>query len=113
MIKDESLRTEIKLRLLRVLAELEKQESVADAYPPSVLPFADEMEQIREWVETAGEYEIAYESIVATIGAYPFVLSGAAAVSLLELGLLLGYKTDRKQDSLFDRREQRRRSVNQ
>jgi hypothetical protein len=61
------------------------------------------MKQIREFVEV-GEYGIAYESMVADIEALPFVLSGKAAVSLLELGLLFGYKTDRDEDREFDRR---------
>jgi hypothetical protein len=104
MIENKNLRSEIKARLASVLAEVEKQESLAASYPPNLLPFDDEMKQIHEWIEIAGEYGIAYESIVATIEALPFVLSGKAAVSLLEVGLLLGYKTHRKEDSVFDRR---------
>jgi hypothetical protein len=99
-----SLRVEIKLRLLCVLGELEKQNNMASNYPVDVLPFADQMKQIHEWVEIAGEYEIAYESLVATIEAQPFVLTGKAAISLLELALLLNYKTGRPEDKLFDKR---------
>lgn len=61
------------------------------------------MKQIREFVEV-GEYGIAYESMVAHLEALPFVLSGKAAVSLLELGLLFGFKTEREEDREFDRR---------
>lgn len=32
----------------------------------------------------------------------PFRLSGAAAVKLLEVGLLFGFKTERHQDARFD-----------
>jgi hypothetical protein len=62
------------------------------------------MKQIFEYIDLAGEYEVAYEILMATVEAYPFLLSGKAAVCLLELGLLFGYKTERKEDDLFDRR---------
>jgi hypothetical protein len=96
---------EIESRLLCVLNEIEKQRSVSASYPAGVLPFADEMKQIREYIEVAGEYGVAYEILVATIEVFPFTLSGKVAIALLELGLLLGYKTDRTEDSLFDRRK--------
>jgi len=95
---------EIELRLLIVLRELEAQSSASSSYSPGELSFTDEMRQLSEYVKVAGEYEIAYESIVATLSAHLFVLTGPAAVALLEAGLLLGYKTSRKEDALFDRR---------
>jgi hypothetical protein len=101
---NDDLRNELESRLLRVLTELEKQEGVSSSYPSGVLAFVDEMKQIHEYIEIAGEYGIAYETLVATIEAHPFVLSSRAVISLLELGLLFGYKTDRKEDSRFDRR---------
>lgn len=88
-----------------VLNEVERQKHVAAHYPPNVLQFADQMKQIHEYIEFASEYGIAYESLVATLEAFPFVLSGKVAVALLELGLLLGFKTDRKGDIAFDRRQ--------
>jgi hypothetical protein len=36
---------------------------------------------------------------------YPFKISGPAAIKLLEVGLLMGYKTERPEDALFDNRE--------
>jgi hypothetical protein len=99
---------ELESRLLAVLKELERQEQVSTNYPPHVLQFADEMKQIHEYVELAGEYGLAYESLVATIESHPFVLTGKAAISLLEIGLLLGFKTDRKEDRHFDRRQNSR-----
>ena len=95
---------EIEKRLLMVLRELEKQAAVGSSYSGRELSFADEMRQLFEYVEVAGEYEIAYETIVVTVSAHPFILSGAGAVALLETGLLLGYKTSRKEDSLFESR---------
>ncbi len=98
-------RTQMETRLLRILDELERQLGVAAAYPEGALQFGDEMKQIREFIEVAGEYGAAYECLVAAIESHPFVVSGTAAISLLELGLLLGYKTERNEDSEFDRRE--------
>jgi hypothetical protein len=98
------LAQELEKRLLVVLAELQGQPAVSSFYSDGELPHDALMRQLSEWIELAGEYEISYESIVATISAYPYVLSGAAAVALLEVGLLLGYKTDRKEDAPFDRR---------
>jgi hypothetical protein len=95
---------EIERRLLQVLCELQRQEDVASNYPPGALPFADEMRQIEEYIKLAGEYEIAYETLVATISTHPYILSGKAAISLLEVALILGYKTGRKEDEMFDRR---------
>ena len=102
---NKNLMHEVETRLLLVLSELEKQRSMASNYRSDVLPFEDDMKQLHEYVESAGEYEIAYESMVATIQAVPFSLSGKAAIALLELGLLFGYKTDLKGDVLFDRRK--------
>ncbi len=95
---------EIEARLRCVLGEVEGQEDVSACYSPESLPFAEEMEQIHEYIEIAGEYGIAYETLVATIEAHHFLLSGKAAICLLELGLLFRYKTDRKEDALFDLR---------
>jgi hypothetical protein len=95
---------EIEKRLLAVLRELQGQPTVGTFYSDRQLPFADHMRDLSEYIEVAGEYEIAYESIVSTLSAHPYVLSGAGAVALLEVGLLFGYKTTLKEDALFDRR---------
>ena len=93
----------IEERLLKVVGELEVQTAVASSYAAGMLPFADEMARIREFVD-GGEYGLAYELEVATIETHPFVLSAAAAIALLELGLLFGFKTDREKDAAFDKR---------
>ena len=94
----------IEANLLAVLAELRQQSDVGNAFPPELLSFAEQVEQLREWIEDAGEYGIAYESLVATLEGFPFQLSGRAAVKLLEAGLLMRFKTGRPQDAQFDRR---------
>jgi len=103
-------RQQLEPRLLNILNELEKQHSVAASYPANRLSFPDEMKQIREYIEVAGEYGLAYDLIVAELEVYPFVLSGKAAISLLELGLLIGFKSDEEKDVVFDRRRARNES---
>lgn len=93
---------DVENRLLEVLSELENQKSVSASYSSEVLPFEEEMKQIREYIEIAGEYGIAYESIVATLETHPFKLSGRSAISLLELALIFKFKTERKKDADFD-----------
>ena len=97
--------TTVDERLLCVLSEMRLQSQVATHYGGASLSFDEEMEQIREFIE-AGEYGIAYESIVSSLEDVPFVVSGKAAVSLLEIALLFGYKTERPSDEVFDRRKQ-------
>lgn len=87
-----------------VLDEMESQTEVGKLYPPELMSFDEQMEQLRQYIEYAGEYAVAYESIVATLEEIPFVLSGPAAIKLLEVGLLMRYKTGRPEDSEFDNR---------
>jgi hypothetical protein len=94
----------IRERLRGVLSEMREQSHLANHFGDVSLSFDEEMEQIREFIEDAGEYGIAYESIVSALEEVPFVLSGKAAVNLLEVGLLLGYKTDKQSDQPYDRR---------
>jgi hypothetical protein len=94
----------IKERLRRLLSEMREQSQLASYFGGESLSFEEEMEQIREFIEDAGEYGIAYESIVSALEDIPFKISGKAAVNLLEVGLLLGYKTEKPSDRPFDRR---------
>ena len=66
---------EIQIRLLYIVKELEQQTEVAATYSTTSLPFAAEMSQIREFATLAGEYGLAYESLVEAIQSHPFVLS--------------------------------------
>ena len=94
----------IRERLQGVLDEMRKQSHLANHFGGASLSFDEEMEQLREFIEDAGEYGVAYESIVSALEDVPFVLSGKAAVNLLEVGLLLGYKTEKPSDKPYDRR---------
>ena len=94
----------IDANLTLVLNELEAQPEVAQFYPPTVLPYKAEMAQIREFIDQAGEYGLAYEYINGVLKSFPFSLSGKAAVKLLEVALLMGFKSERECDKRFDRR---------
>lgn len=98
----------IQQNLSAVYQEVCKQADIAINVPSSQMPFDMQMDQIREWIEDVGEYGIAYESLVSLLELYPIQLSGSAAVKLLEVSLLFGFKTERAQDRPFDRRETKR-----
>ena len=86
--------------LLSILSEIQGQNGVAAFYPKEQLSFHEEMNQIKEFIEV-DEAGLAYESLVATLENMPFVLSSAAAIHLLEVGLLMGFKTQRPEDAMF------------
>ena len=92
----------IKANLHAVFVEMAAQPEAGAAYPAEQASFEKHMGFLREWIEDHREYGIAYESIVAALEELPFRLSGKAAVKLLEVGLLLGFKTDRSKDKSFD-----------
>ena len=90
--------------LLLVLSEILSQPEVAAYFPPEMQSYDEQLVQIREYLVDAGEYGIAYELIVSILESFPFRLSGPASIKLLETGLLMGFKTERAEDSKFDRR---------
>jgi hypothetical protein len=94
----------IEENLLIVLQEMEGQPEVARAYPPNAMTYEDEMAQIREFIDLAGECGLAFEYISSALEQYPYKVSGKAAVKLLEVGLLMGFKSENDKDSRFDRR---------
>jgi hypothetical protein len=102
---DEEYDTIIYDNLVRILLAMESQKDMSCQYGDNTLPFDAHIQQLRTYIEQAGEYAIAYESIVATLESMPFTLSGAVAVYLLEVGLLMRYKTSRDKDRLFDCRD--------
>ena len=89
----------IAANLLAVLNEVRRQSDVGTVVPPELQSFQEQVEQIREWIEDAGECGIAYESLVSMLEAFPFQLSGRAAVRLLEAGLAMRFKTERPEDA--------------
>ena len=89
--------------LLIIVEELSTQHNVGATFPQNLGSFSDWIDQEHEFIEH-DELGIAYESLVATLEAHPFTLSARAAVKLLEVGLLLGFKTERMEDSRFDMR---------
>lgn len=91
----------IESNLVAILAELDTQQDVGHQFPPGLKSFRDAMRDLHKWVEEANESGIAYEVLVCMLEKHPFRLSGNAAVKLLEVGLLLGYKTTRDEDAIF------------
>lgn len=87
-----------------ILGEMRGQSEVAQHYPPDGLSYDEHMTQIHELVTEAGEYGLAYEYIVGALESIPFRVTGPAAVKLLEVGLLMGFKSEQKIDKRFDRR---------
>ena len=94
----------IETNLLIVLAEVSEQPKVGKEFPSELQTFEKQVEQIRKWIEDVGEYGIAYESLISTLEAYPFQLSSRAAIKLLEVGLLMRFKTEQLADAKFDSR---------
>ena len=94
----------VRNNLSTVLDAMEMQHGLSAEYPATVMSFLEQMSQIREYISVAGEYGLAYECIVANLESIPYVLSGLQAIKLLEVGLLMGFKTESPDDVVFDRR---------
>ncbi|KVO51916.1 hypothetical protein [Burkholderia stagnalis] len=87
-----------------ILGEMKAQPEIAEHYPPDGLTYEEHLAQIHEFIADAGEYGLAYEYVVGALESMPFRLTGAAAVKLLEIGLLMGFKSEEELDRRFDRR---------
>ncbi len=92
----------IAANLSAILDEIRQQLDVGAGFPPALQAFPAQVELIREWIEDANEFGIAYESLVSMLEEFPFQLSGPTAVKLLEVGLAMRFKTERPQDAPFD-----------
>ena len=62
------------------------------------------MKDSDEYINYANEYGIAYEIMIGILESEPVKVSGLAAVKMLEVTLLLGYKTEKEEDRIFDLR---------
>lgn len=94
----------IEANLSIVLNEIRQQPEVGTTFPSEMLTYDEQVEQIREYIEDAGEYGIAYESLVSLLEGFSFRLSGHAAIKLLEVGLLMRFKSEQPRDAAFDSR---------
>ncbi|PBQ13401.1 hypothetical protein [Pseudomonas syringae] len=95
----------IENNLVLLLNEIKSQPEIAFYTSSESLSYSDQVEQLSEWLHDAGEYGLVYESIVSLLERLPFKLSGRAAVKLLEVGLIFGFKTEMEVDMKFDRRD--------
>jgi len=94
----------IKANLLAVLTEIRNQPEVGAGFPAELQSHEEMVEQVREYIEDADEFGIAYESLVCTLERFPFQLCSPTAIKLLEVGLLMRFKTELPGDTLFDSR---------
>jgi hypothetical protein len=53
------------------LEEMEAQPEVGRSYPPDVMPYEEEKAQIREFIDLAGEYGLAFEYINVALERFP------------------------------------------
>jgi hypothetical protein len=91
--------------LSSILVEISAQPEIGAMFDPEQLSYDEQLDQIREFIDEAGEYGIAYESVVSILQSYAFILSSSAAVKLLEVGLLMRFKTELPEDGEFDSRQ--------
>ena len=94
----------IKSNLLFIVNEISAQPEIAKYFPPEMQSYDEQINQVKEYLIEAGEYQIAYEIIVSMLESFPFQLSGSASIKLLEVGLLMKFKTEKPEDSRFDKR---------
>jgi len=71
-------------------------------FPMETMSFDEQIQQVSEWLHGVGELSLSYETLVSMLERYPFVMTGRGAVKLLEVGLLLRFKTDLDKDKKFD-----------
>jgi hypothetical protein len=93
---------EVEQKLLRIVDELSRQPEVGRLLPSTMMSFDEQIVLLREYLRV-DECSLAYESLVALLESYPFQVSGAGAVALLEVGLFYGFKTGRPEDKEFVR----------
>lgn len=104
MTTTEDLDNLVYQRLIAIASELHEQKHLATKHWDSQDDFENEMCQIKEYIEEAGEYGIAYDVIIANLDQVPFQLSSKAVLGLIEVALVMGYKTEDDCDAVFDRR---------
>jgi hypothetical protein len=95
-------------RLSQVLSEMEQQSDVVASHAAGSGGQPLDASFLRIWqsIEVSGDWGLAYESIVADLETLPFRLSGKSAIALLEVGLLLQFKTSRDTDHPYDFRSE-------
>lgn len=95
---------EQKEKMIQIYLEIRSQHDVGALISDSQLSFNEQMNNIYEYINDAGEHEIAYELIICLLEMYPFVISSLNAVLLVEIALSFKYKTDRDVDKQYDLR---------
>ena len=93
----------LEAKLSRVLSEIRIQHDAGRVFFGTDKEFTDALKQLDEYIFQANEFGLGYENIVCILEGGEFSISGKSAVCLLEVALLLGYKTERPEDQNFNR----------
>ncbi|SDJ54726.1 hypothetical protein [Pseudomonas abietaniphila] len=88
--------------LQMIFNEIKCQGQIGASFPPEMLSFDEQMEQMSEWLFDVGELELFYENLILLLDKYDFRISGSAAIRLLEVGLLMRFKTTLDEDLMFN-----------
>lgn len=91
--------------LNKIFLELKQQRDIYDEFQNGILNFDAQMRNLDEYINSAGEFGVAYEIIVVLLEKYSFKISGGNAVGLLEIGLMFGFKTSRDIDAKYSAQE--------
>ncbi|MEN5182078.1 hypothetical protein ABE501_20180 [Comamonas testosteroni] len=91
----------VEKNLLSILKEIENQENIASHFSGDILDFDETIARLHEYIDVAGEYALAYELIIVLFEKFEFIISGINTVKLLEIGLIMGFKTTREADDVF------------
>lgn len=89
--------------LRMVLSEMKMQPEIKLFDQVEWASYDETCKQIQEFIDV-GECGLAYEYIVGHLEMFPYQLTGSCAIKLLEVGLLMGFKTEQEQDLIYDRR---------
>lgn len=94
---------DIETKLTAIWAEMASQEDLVATLDQYGVHDSEAVQQIGEYITDHAEYEAAYNYMVVVLELVPFKLSGPNVVSLLEVGLTFGFKTDRDEDDQYRR----------
>ncbi|OYR07538.1 hypothetical protein [Brucella grignonensis] len=67
------------------------------------MPYEEQIISIFEYIDH-GEYGVAYENLICLLERSKTCVSAKATVKIIEVSLLFGFKTERLEDRIFDRR---------
>jgi|SaaInlStandDraft_4_1057021.scaffolds.fasta_scaffold192521_2 hypothetical protein len=100
-MNDEKIYEMIIERLKSIHEELASQMYLSRYDKKEFASYKECLDYIPEFID-AYEHGLSYEFTVNILENYPATLSGKNAIYLLELGLLMGFKTEADEDKIFN-----------